>query len=154
MQTSDFVRQTGTQREPVEVPRDSCQYRQRGRHGETLGALCSGSAVPFHPGHLTFNIGVSPRTSASETGAQHEKIVQVLSPKLLGSSVTKSEVEKKDKSKGVKEKKNRKLSKQKPFSPEEDEVLRNAIQIGDINFVEIVKRWPETKVQFVNESES
>ena len=78
-------------------------------------------------------IVVSPRTSANETGAQHEKIMP------LRRTVTESDGERKNKSKGVKEKKNRKYYKQKQFSPEEDEVLRNAIQIGDINFVEIAK---------------
>ena len=65
--------------------------------------------------------------------------MQVLSPKLLRSTVPESEGDKKNKSKGVKEKKNRKSYKMKPFSPEEDEVLRNAIQTDDINFVEIAK---------------
>ena len=54
--------------------------------------------------------------------------MQVLSPKLLRSTVTESEGEKENKSKGVEEKKNRKSYKMKPFSPEEDNVLRNAMQ--------------------------
>ena len=95
-------------------------------------------------------IGVSLRANASETGAQREKMVQDLSPKLLSSTDTESGgVKIKSKGQGplirvpakwVKEKKNRKsYNKQKPFSPEEDEVLRNAIQTGVINFVEIAK---------------
>ena len=82
--------------------------------------------------------GVSPRTSASETGAQHEKMVQELLRFVPSSTDTESGGVK-IKSKGVEEKKNRKSHKQKPFSPEEDEVLRNAIQTGVINFIKIAK---------------
>ena len=103
----------------------------------------------FHLFNKTFQkykdfetIGVSPRTSASETGAQHEKTVKDLSSKLLRfvpSSIDTESRGVKIKSKGVKGKENTKSYKQKPFSPEEDEVLRNAIQTGVINFIEIAK---------------
>ena len=87
-------------------------------------------------------ICVSPRISASETGAKHEKMVQDLSSKLLRfvpSSIDTESRGVKMKSKGVKENENTKSYKQKPFSPEEDEVLRNAIQTGVINFIKIAK---------------
>ena len=82
--------------------------------------------------------GVSPRTSASETGARYQKMVQELLI-FVPSSIDTESGGVKIKSKGVEEKENRESYKQKPFSPEEDEVLRNAIQTGVINFIEIAK---------------
>ena len=86
-------------------------------------------------------ISVSPTSCVSDTEAQHEKMTSFPPKQLIGNCPILGGV-KKDKSEASKERKNRKFYKMKRFSPDEDEVLLNAMQTqtGDVKFVEIAKK--------------